>query len=132
MLLSALLTGSSGKLSPMLLRVSAVPLTILILFLIYWLLPNRRLRPTQVILVSIITGLALELLKYLNLLTLPWLWSKLEREYGPFKNSVAIILWSFLASMIVLAGAEWSARHGLSAEREEGVLTDSTASPQRR
>ena len=60
--------------------------------------------------VSIFVGLALEGLKYINLLTWPYLRMKLEREYGPFINSVTIVLWSFLASMVVLAGAEWSAR----------------------
>ena len=115
-LFSAWLTGTSGSFARVLFRVLATPLTILILFLVYWRLPNKRLRAAQVAPVSIVIGLALELLKYVNLLTLPWLWAKLEREYGPFKNSVAIVLWSFLASMIVLAGAEWSARHGVSAE----------------
>lgn len=129
-LFSAWLTGTSGNLAQILPRVLAAPLTILILFLVYWLLPNRRLRAAQVAPMAIVVGLALELLKYVNLLTLPWLWSKLEREYGPFKNSVAIILWSFLASMIVLAGAEWSARHGLGVEESEPATAD-PSSPQR-
>jgi YihY family inner membrane protein len=92
----------------------ALPVSILILFLVYWLLPNRRLRARDILPVSIIVGLALELLKYLNLLTLPWLHAKLSDEYGPFRNSVTIILWSFLAALVVLAGAEWSARRGLT------------------
>jgi uncharacterized BrkB/YihY/UPF0761 family membrane protein len=54
--------------------------------------------------------LGLEALKYFNLLTWPLLEAKLSREYGPFVYSVSIILWSFLAAMVVLAGAEWSAR----------------------
>src|ERR1035441_9494350 len=28
------------------------------------------------------------------------------------KHSVAILLWSFIAAMVVLAGAEWTARRG--------------------
>jgi YihY family inner membrane protein len=92
----------------------ALPVSILILFLVYWVLPNRRLRARDVLPVSIIVGLALEVLKYLNLLMLPWLHAKLSNEYGPVRNSVTIILWSFLASLIVLAGAEWSARRGLT------------------
>ena len=95
----------------------ALPISILILFLVYKLLPNRRLRTVDILPVSIIVGIALEILKYINLLTLPWLHTKLTHEYGPFRNSVAIVLWSFLASMIVLAGAEWSARRGVSAEQ---------------
>jgi YihY family inner membrane protein len=91
----------------------AIPLTILILFLIYWVLPNRRLPARQILPVSIGVGLALEALKYVNLLTLPWLRPGLVEEYGPFVNSVTILLWSWLAAMIMLAGAEWSARRGI-------------------
>jgi uncharacterized BrkB/YihY/UPF0761 family membrane protein len=91
-------------------KLLAIPISILLLFLVYWLLPNRRLPARALLPVSIGVGLALEALKYVNLLTLPWLYDKISREYGVFRNSVAIILWSFLASMIVLAGAEWSAR----------------------
>jgi YihY family inner membrane protein len=94
-------------------KAAAIPVTILMLFLIYWLLPNRRLPWRDVVPVSVTIGLALEGLKYINLLTWPFLRQKLEQEYGPFINSVTIILWSFVASMIILAGAEWSAR-GLS------------------
>lgn len=130
-LLSAILTGANQRIALTLasgdeqladfLRIVvfkslALPISILILFLVYWLLPNKRLRAADILPVSIIVGLALEALKYINLITLPWLHGKLDKEYGPFKNSVAIILWSFLASMIVLAGAEWSARRGLAAE----------------
>ena len=63
---------------------------------------------------SILVGLALELLKYVNLLTWPLVKTKLQREYGPFYISVTIILWSFVAAMLILAGAEWSARRKLA------------------
>lgn len=132
-LLSAVLTGANQELALRLaggneamagfmrivvFKSLALPVSILILFLVYWLLPNRRLRPLDILPVSIIVGLALELLKYLNLLTLPWLHAKLSHEYGPFKNSVTIVLWSFLAALVVLAGAEWSARRGLRPAEE--------------
>jgi uncharacterized BrkB/YihY/UPF0761 family membrane protein len=42
----------------------------------------------------------------------PLLHDKLSREYGVFRNSVAILLWVFIASLVVLGGAEWSAREG--------------------
>jgi YihY family inner membrane protein len=90
----------------------AIPLSMLMLFLIYWLLPNRKVPPGLVVLPAILVGFALEALKYFNLLTWPLLQAKLSREYGPFVYSVSIILWSFLAALLVLGGAEWSARRG--------------------
>ncbi|HBY58194.1 MAG TPA: YihY/virulence factor BrkB family protein [Solibacterales bacterium] len=100
-----------GVITLMVFKAAAVPMTILILFLVYWLLPNRRIPWRALVPVSVVVGLALEILKYVNLLTWPWLRLKLQGEYGPFVNSVTIVLWSFLASMIVLAGAEWAARN---------------------
>jgi membrane protein len=93
-------------------KAAAVPMSILIIFLIYWILPNEKLNAAYLIAPSILVGLALEGLKYINLLTWPWLRVKLQAEYGPFTYSVTIILWSFFASLILLAGAEWAARQG--------------------
>lgn len=91
-------------------KITAVPVTMLMIFLIYWLLPNARIPARRLIPVSIVVGTLLELLKYLNILTWPYLHDKLAREIPPFVQSASIILWSFLATMIILAGAEWSAR----------------------
>ena len=94
-------------------KVAAVPISILALFFMYWLLPNRKIAPVRVVPVAILVGLALELLKYVNLVTWPLLKSKLLKEYGPFHISVWILLSSFAAAMIILAGAEWSARRDI-------------------
>ena len=93
-------------------KLAALPISILALFLVYWLLPNRKVEPVRVAPVAILVGLILEGLKYINLLLFPLLREKLQREYGVFRNSVTILLWSFVASLVVLAGAEWSARAG--------------------
>lgn len=103
-------SGAGTVMMMVLFKAAAIPVTMLMLFLVYWLLPNRRLPWRSLVPVSIFVGLALEGLKYVNLLMWPYLRAKLEHEYGPFINSVTIVLWSFLASMVVLAGAEWSAR----------------------
>jgi len=97
-------------LAMLLFKLAAVPISILALAFMYWLLPNRKIAPASVIPVSILVGLSLELLKYVNLLTWPLLKAKLQKEYGPFYISVTIVLWSFVAAMLILAGAEWSAR----------------------
>jgi membrane protein len=91
-------------------KAAALPVSIFMLFLIYWILPNKRIPAFEVLPTAVVVGIALEVLKYINLLTWPFLARKLSREYGVFINSVTIILWSFFASMVVLAGAEWTAR----------------------
>jgi uncharacterized BrkB/YihY/UPF0761 family membrane protein len=99
-----------GWLNLLMFKLAAVPISILALFIIYWLLPNRKIPPARVVPAAIFVGLILEALKYVNLAVTPFLQSKLEHEYFIFRHSVAILLWSFIAAMVVLAGAEWSAR----------------------
>lgn len=91
-------------------KVAALPVSMLALFLVYWLLPNRPIEPRRVAPVAIVVGLALEALKYVNQLISPFLNQKLKHEYEIFRFSVTILLWSFAAAMIVLAGAHWTAR----------------------
>jgi uncharacterized BrkB/YihY/UPF0761 family membrane protein len=88
----------------------SVPLSMLIIFAAYWILPNRRIPARRLVPVSVVVGLLLSVLQYLILITWPWLLVKLRTEAGPFLHSSSIILWSFCAALIVLAGAEWSAR----------------------
>jgi membrane protein len=99
-----------GWLSAIVYKLASLPITIGIIFLSYWLLPNAKIPPLLVFVASIFVGLAIELFKVLNILIWPWLYAKLRHEYGPFAHSVTILLWSFVFSMLVLAGAEWSAR----------------------
>jgi membrane protein len=91
-------------------KIAALPLSILGLVLVYWLLPNRKVDPGRVAPVAIAVGLILELLKYLNLLIWPFFSNKLKNEYNIFQHSVTILIWSFVAALVVLAGAEWTAR----------------------
>jgi YihY family inner membrane protein len=94
----------------LLFKIAALPFSILALGFMYWLLPNSKIAPARIVPVAILVGLALEALKYVNLLTWQFLKVKLQKEYGPFYISVTIVLWSFMAAMVILAGAEWTAR----------------------
>jgi len=93
-------------------KLAAVPFSILALFLVYWLLPNRRIPPARVVPAAIVVGLILETLKYVHIAIAPMLEAKLEHEYFIFRHSALILIWSFMAALVVLAGAEWTARHG--------------------
>jgi uncharacterized BrkB/YihY/UPF0761 family membrane protein len=91
-------------------KIAALPISILALFLIYWILPNCEVHARQIVPAAIGVGVLLEIFKYVNLLTWPWLRVKLGSEYGPFQYSVALILWGVVAAMLMLAGAEWASR----------------------
>src|SRR6185369_12018254 len=100
----------AGFTNQLVFKLAALPVSILALFLVYWLLPNRPIEPRRVIPVAIVVGLALEGLKYVNILVTPMLTEKLTHEYEIFRFSVTILLLSFVSAMIVLAGAHWTAR----------------------
>jgi uncharacterized BrkB/YihY/UPF0761 family membrane protein len=106
-------SGTFGSwLNLLLFKLAAVPLSILALFLVYWVLPNRKVPAARVVPAAIGVGLVLEAMKYVNLAIAPFLESKLENEYFIFRHSAMILVWSFVAAMVVLAGAEWTARRG--------------------
>ena len=111
---SLLLTAASkqpGWLSFPLFRLAAIISTILSLFLTYWLLPNRRVPVRRVIPVAALVGLGMEGLKYLFLYAWPWMNLKFRNEYGEtFRYSVSLVIFTMLSALLVLAGAEWSAR----------------------
>jgi len=96
--------------SASILKALAVPLTAVILFLVYRFLPNGKPPLKRVIPAAIGVGLLLELMKYINTLVWPRMQDKLANEYGVFRYSVMLIFLSFVASLLVLGGAEWAAR----------------------
>ena len=99
-----------GWLSAIVYKIASLPITIGIVFFTYWLLPNAKIPALLVFVASVVVGIAIEAFKLLNILIWPWLYAKLRHEYGPFAHSVTILIWSFVFSMLVLGGAEWSAR----------------------
>ncbi len=110
-MLSMVFTGLNHSALPALFfKLAAVPMATLVLFLIYYFLPNGKPPIDRVIAAAIGVGVLLEGLKYANKLVWPWFQKKLESEYRVFQYSVALIFLGFLASMLVLAGAEWAAR----------------------
>lgn len=98
-------------------KVASLPMTVLSLVLVYVYLPNTKVEVRSVLPRAILVGVALELLKWINLGIWPWVQMKFSREFGVFVNSVTILTWSFLAGLMVLAGAEWTA-HRTRASKE--------------
>jgi len=123
--------GQAGTSAPWAIRLIAktasLPVTILVLFLIYVYLPNT-LVPKRAILARVaVVGLILEMLKWINLAIWPWLFRKFDREFGVFKHSVTILTWSFLAAMVVLAGAEWIAWRTRQEEAKSPIVSSPEA-----
>jgi membrane protein len=99
------------------LRICAAVASILIFFLIYWVLPYRKIPPRAVVPTAIVVGLLWQLAKVLYIKALPWL--DFESVYGPFYISVGLMMWAFLSGLLLLAGAHFSAtRYTLKLARQ--------------
>jgi len=100
------------------LRLCALLASILLFFLIYWILPNRKVPARAVLPTAIAIGLLWEVAKYLYVLALPHL--DFQSVYGPFYVSVGLMMWAFLSGLLLLAGAHFSAtRYALSVARQD-------------
>lgn len=121
-------TGTlSSVLDLVVFKIVAMPLLMLMIFLVYWVLPNRKIPVRRLIPAAFTVGVLLEVLKYIIVLTWPWLRAKLEREVPPFVQSISIILWGFCAAMLILAGAEWTARVQIEAIQSTTIEVTSDA-----
>jgi len=100
------------------LRVFGGLMAILIFFLIYWILPNRKVPARAVLPTAIVTGLLWQVAKGLYVLVLPKL--DFAAVYGPFYVSVGLMIWAFLSGLLLLAGAHFSAtRYALCVARKD-------------
>ncbi len=85
------------------LKVLATLASIAIFFIIYWILPNGKVRPLNVLPAAIAMGILWEMSRWLYIKSLPWL--NFQEVYGPFTISVTLMFWAFLSGLMVLAGA---------------------------
>lgn len=105
--------------------------SILLFFLIYWLLPNRKVPALSVLPTAIVTGLLWEGAKHLYMMALPWL--DFKAVYGPFYISVGLMMWAFLSGLLLLAGAHFSAtRYALRVARESEEAKPGEAEPEKK
>ncbi len=135
MLLKLIFFGHTGSpffhfMERTMLRALGIVASIALFFLIYWILPNRRVRVMAVLPCAIITGVLWEAAKQLYVTVLPWL--DLKSVYGPFSISVGLMLWAFLSGLILLAGAHFSANRYLRTEaRKQNARSPKAAAPPR-
>ena len=88
-----------------------------IFFLIYWVLPHRKIPPLAVLRTAIVMGVLWTAAKYIYILVLPHL--NYHAVYGPFYVSAGLITWAFISGLLLLGGAYVSAtRQALRETRE--------------
>jgi YihY family inner membrane protein len=93
---------------------------ILFFFLVYWILPNRKIPSQAVLPTAIVSGLIWEVARVLYILLLPKL--DLDAAYGIFRISASLIIWSYVSGLIMLGGAQFSAnRHAIRLTHEADV-----------
>ena len=100
--------GLGAWLSWAAMKLIALPVTISVFFLLYYFLPNGPVPARPMLRAAVLVGLLTEAGKYLYIGTLPWL--NFREAYGPFSISVTLMMWAFLASLILLVGAQASAQ----------------------
>jgi membrane protein len=107
-------------------KIAALAASIAIFFLIYWLLPNGKVKARTVAPAAVLTGLCWELAKYAYMLALPWL--DLQNVYGPFATAVTLLIWAFLSGLLLLGGAHLSAG-AIHSEDAEAVHSARSKNP---
>lgn len=99
------------------LQIAIAVLSVGMFFVIYWVLPNRRLPIRAVLPTAFFTGLTWDAGRLVYMMVLPHL--DLHSVYGAFDVSVSLMIWAFLTGMLLLCGAQYSAtRHALRLARE--------------
>jgi membrane protein len=78
-----------------------------VFFLIYWVLPYRKVPPLAILRTSIVMGVLWTAAKYIYILVLPHL--NYHAVYGPFYVSAGLITWAFISGLLLLGGAYVSA-----------------------
>jgi YihY family inner membrane protein len=123
-----ILAGHTGRIASAMLdggtaTIFGLTTSVLIFFLIYWILPNRKVPARAVLPTAIVIGLLWEGAKVLYVWTLPHL--DFRSVYGPFEVSVGLMIWAFLSGLLLLAGAHFSAtRYALRSAREDDAKSE--------
>jgi membrane protein len=102
------------------LQITATFISVLLFFLIYWILPNRKLPARAVLPTAIFIGLLWEIAKMAYINVLPLL--DFRSVYGPFSIAVSLMMWAFLTGLLLLGGAHHSAtRYTLRLAHQEQI-----------
>src|SRR5215475_1014925 len=108
------------------LKIFATLASVAIFFLIYWLLPNGKVKARSVLPAAVAMGVLWEVGKYIYIKLLSWL--NFQEVYGQaFSISVALMFWAFISGLMLLAGAHLSSdftpesAESTNSEDEDGI-----------
>jgi YihY family inner membrane protein len=105
------------------LKICATLASIAIFFLIYWLLPNGKIKARSVLPAAVAMGVLWEVGKVLYIKALPLL--NFQEVYGQaFAVSVTLMFWAFISGLMLLAGAHLSSDftpEAVEAAEEDGI-----------
>jgi len=96
-----------GFIHQIFLQIAVAFLSVGMFFVVYWILPHRRLPIRAVLPTAVICGLLWDVGRMLYILVLPHM--DLHSVYGPFEVSVSLMIWAFLTGLLLLSGAQYSA-----------------------
>jgi membrane protein len=121
-----------GFVNHLFLQIAVAFLSVGMFFVVYWILPHRRLPVGAVLPTAIVIGLAWDFGRLVYILVLPHM--DLHSVYGPFEVSVSLMIWAFLTGLLLLSGAQYSAtRHAVHVARlaEAKAARQAVAEPAR-
>jgi membrane protein/epoxyqueuosine reductase len=104
-----------------------IPLTLVMFYLIYYLVPNTTVARREVLVAAAFTGLLWEGAKYAFLLLVPLL--GLEEIYGGFRVTVTLMTWAYISGIILLLGAHLTAKRVFSAQTAVAELNEGAQNP---
>jgi YihY family inner membrane protein len=84
-------------------RVSALAMTYLLFYMVYRVIPSPPVGPRVALKAALWAGTAWELAKYLFVANLAR--ANLRALYGPLAFSVALVLWAYVSSLVLVFGA---------------------------
>ncbi|MDD5541594.1 MAG: YihY/virulence factor BrkB family protein [Acidobacteriia bacterium] len=84
-----------------------IPFTIVTFTFIYWLVPNRSIRMRRVIPGAVLGALLWEVIKLIFGILLPHF--NYHHVYGSLGAAVAVLMWGYISSLVLLFGAEFAA-----------------------
>lgn len=85
-----------------------VPLTLIMFFVVFYIVPNTKVSAREILSAAIVSGLLWELSFYVFTWVVPLL--GLREIYGPFIITVTLLTWAYVSGIILLFGANLTAR----------------------